>query len=171
MELIKMNYKGITLSVNPATIKTEMARSLAKKAALFSTSRVQDMCFEPTKISGSGYLVGANARCDAYEIIRTFKSKGSAYLFVPGFAPIRAFFSSLSIWYDSKISCVNYIFEFVEDCVEKKGGADFAYTYAAPGENLYDISNRTNVSVEDIFDSNDYKDLFSVKGGDKVWLS
>ena len=98
MELIKMNYKGITLSVNPATIKTEMARSLAKKTAIFSTSRVQDMCFEPTKISGSGYLVGANARCDAHEIIRTFKSKGSAYLFVPGFAPIRAFFSSLSMW-------------------------------------------------------------------------
>lgn len=170
MELIQMSYKGITFSVNPSSIKTQMSRRLGKKPAVFSTAKVQDMCFEPTKISGNGYLTGANARQQAHSLIRAFKSKGSAYLFAPDFPPLKAFFSNLSVSFDSKMNCVNYTFEFVEDCVDKSSEIDFGYTYAFEGENLYDISNRTNVSVETIFNSNNFEDLFSVKGGDRIWL-
>jgi hypothetical protein len=59
---------------------------------------------------------------------------------------------------------------FVEDSKQKNPTFNFKFTYALAGENIFDIANRTNVSLKQIVESNDYEDLFAVKEGDKVML-
>lgn len=170
MNFIKMSYKGLSFDVNPSSIKAEFTKSIAEKNILFKSGRVQEICFEPAKISGSGKLTGDNARQCAHSLMRIFKSKGSGYLFAPDISPMKAFFSELSISYNASENCVSYSFTFVEDSENKSFSFDFGYTYALEGENLYDISNRTDVAVEKLFEYNDYADLFSVSEGDRIWL-
>jgi hypothetical protein len=170
MQTIKMSYKGLIFDVNPTSVKTEFSKSIAKKKILFKSSKSQEMCFNPVKISGSGKLIGDKAKEQAHNLMRIFKSKGSAYLFVPELPPIKAYLSELNISFNSAQNCIDYDFAFIEDSEDKDYLKDFAYTYAFEGENLYDISNRTEISVENLFEYNDYSDLFSVNEGDKVWL-
>ncbi len=171
MDCLKMTYKGFVFDVNPSCIKTEMSRKTAQKTILFSTFKTQDMGFEPVKISGKGCFFGDNAKENACELMRVFKMKGSAYLFVPNFPPIRAVFNKLNVSFNSDKNCADYSFEFVEDSVGKNSRFDFNYTYAFENENLYDIANRTNVNVDKIFSCNEFENIFDVKGGDKVWLN
>lgn len=171
MKLIKMSYKGLNFSVNPATITIDYSKKISTKHIPFSVSRAQEVTQNPTKITGKGKYVGEDARSFARSLERVFKKTGSAYLFIPDGLPIKAFFTALNISYDAKDSAVSYSFEFVEDYNGKRDTYDFGYTMALDGENLYDISNRTGVDVATIFGCNNYKDLFSVKGGDRVWLN
>lgn len=170
MKLIKMSYKGFVFDVNPSSIRAEFSKNMAKKNILFKSGKAQEVCFEPAKISGSGRFAGDHARQYAHSLMRIFRSKGSAYLFAPDFEPMKAFFSDLSISYNAGENCVSYTFSFIEDSENKQFSFDFGYTYALEGENLYDISNRTDVAVEKLFEYNVYPDLFSVNEGDKVWL-
>lgn len=171
MKLIKMNYKGFTFDVNPSSIEISLSKSINTKSIPFSFSKSQEINVQPTKIKGSGKFIGEDARQKAYQLERVFMSNGSAYLFVPDANPMKAFFSELNISYDSKDSSVNYSFEFVEDSQQKSNEYPFGYTVAKYNENLYDISNRTGIDVSRLFEINSYKDLFSVKVGDKVWLN
>lgn len=170
MKTIKMGFRGFVFDVNPSSIKLEYSKSVASKVVLFSTGRTQEVSFDATKISGSGKFVGKNAREYAYSLESVFKHKGSSFLFIPDGTPIKAFFTKLNISYNAEENSVSYSFEFVEDYQGERDSYDFGFTYALDGENLYDIANRTNVDVADLFSHNDYMDLFSVEGGDKVWL-
>lgn len=171
MKQIKMSYKGFTFDVNPSSLKIGMAKNIGIKHIPFSTSKVEEINFQPIKISGNGRIVGENALEKAFELERIFKSKGSSYLFIPSSSPVKAFFSAFNISFDSKDNSVLYSFEFIEDCVGKKEEYCFGYTVAKRGESLYDIALRTGVDLDEIFANNKYADLFSVSKGDKVWLS
>ena len=171
MKMIKMSYKGCTLDVNPRTISAEMKKSVAVKPVPFFHGRVQEVCSLPMVISGEGSFIGKDAEAQAFSLMRLFKSKGSAYLFAPCFSPVRAYFTELKLFSNAEKGCVDYTFRFVEDCQNKNDKIDFGFTYALGGENLYDIANRTGVPVETLFQRNDYKDLFCVTEGDKVWLN
>ena len=123
------------------------------------------------QIKGNGKFVGSNAGEKAHELIKVFQSKGSSFLFSHDLPPMRAYFSSLDISYNAVEECVDYSFEFIEDSDAKNPIRNFGYTFALANENLYDIANRTSVGVEKLFKCNNYPDLFSVREGDKVWLS
>jgi hypothetical protein len=170
MEFVKMTYKGFSFDVNPSSVKAEFSKTIAKKNIIFKSSKAQEICFENTKITASGKFTGENARQNSHTLMRIFKSKGSAYLFAPDIAPIKAYMSDLKISYNAGEQCVSYEVTFIEDCDDKSFLFDFGYTYALDGENLYDVSNRTDIAIEKLFEYNDYSDLFSVKEGDKIWL-
>lgn len=170
MKYIKMGFKGFVFNVNPSSIKIDYSKRISTKPVLFSTGKTQEISFEPTKIKGEGKFTGKNARQYAHSLEQVFKRSGSSFLFVPDGTPIKAFFTGLNISYNSEEGSVSYSFEFVEDYQGELDSFDFGFTYALEGENLYDIANRTNVDVNEIFSHNDFKDLFSVEGGDKVWL-
>lgn len=171
MKLIKMNYKGVNFEVNPSSLELSFEKNLSVKRIPFASSKVQEMNILPEKITGKGKFVGENAREKAHQLERVFKSKGSDYLFVPNATPIKAFFTSLSLSYDSREDSVSYTFEFVEDSKNRENKYNFGYTYAMLNESLYDIANRTGVDVETLVELNDFEDLFSLRKGDKVWLS
>ena len=159
MQAIKMTYKGFCFDANPAYIKAEYSKNIASKSVLFKSAKQQEISFKAAKIKGNGKL------------IKVFQSKGSSFLFSHDLPPMRAYFSSLDISYNAVEECVDYSFEFIEDSDAKNPIRNFGYTFALADENLYDIANRTSVGVEKLFKCNNYPDLFSVREGDKVWLS
>lgn len=171
MQYIKMNYKGFEFDINPSSIKMELSKRVSKRVIPFKSTKIQEICFNPAKFKGSGCFYGKNARQQAHSLVRLFNDEGSAYLFSPDFPPTRAFFNDLSISFNAQKDAVEYTVEFVEDSLGKKDKYNFGFTYALYGENLFDIANRCDKRVEDLFDKNNFENLFSVKEGDKVWLN
>ncbi len=171
LQMIKMNYKNFSFDVNPSAVKIEFSKNISCENIIFSNSKTDEISFNPVIISGEGCFCGENAKDYAHELMRIFKSNGSDYLFVPDIDPIKAFFDKLCISYNADKNSVGYTFSFIEDCSDKKSNYDFGFTYALKGENLYDIANRTGVSIETIVENNDFEDLFSVGEGDKVCLN
>lgn len=170
MKLIKMSYKGFVFSANPSSIKIQLSKYVSKRNIPFFTSKTQEICFQPAKITGKGVFAGADAGKFADRLMRIFKSEGSAYLFLPDSEPVLAYFDALDISYDAEKNYVSYSFSFIEDSKGKKHSFDFGYTFALEGENLYDVANRTDVSIEKLAQCNDFKDLFSLSKGDRVRL-
>lgn len=171
MQLIKMNYKGFEFDVNPSTVKLDYSKNIAKQFMIDSTDKTQEMSVSPVVITGNGSFVGNDARDKAYQLQHIFKSKGSDYLFLSSFQPVRAFFKNLVISIDAKRYVVDYTFTFVEDYAGKKLQYEFGYTLAETGENLFDIANRLGVDVELLVAKNDFEDIFAVKEGDKVYYA
>ena len=106
------------------------------------SARAQEICFNPTVISGSGRFTGENANEKAHLLMNAFQSGGAAYLFSPIFSPMRMYFSELNMSVDSQGECINYSFTFIEEANKKKRKYDFGYTFALPDENLFDVANR-----------------------------
>ncbi|MBE6719347.1 MAG: hypothetical protein E7571_01665 [Ruminococcaceae bacterium] len=170
MTAMKMSYKGFLFDVNPSSIKTQFGRQIETKTVPFGFGRSSEICRMPAKISGSGVFCTADAGEKAFELMRIFEKGGSSYLFVPKLAPMKAYFTDLTMSVNAETQSIEYSFSFTEDCSEKKSRYRFGYTYAKSGENLFDIANRCCVEAEKLFAANDFMDMFSVQEGDKVWL-
>ena len=170
MNIMKMGYKGMTFDVNPSSVKTDVSKKVAIKTIPFGFGKSAEICKMPVKITGSGVFCGENAGQDAHKLMQIFEKGGSSYLFMPRLAPIKAFFTDLTMRIGADSESIEYTFSFTEDCTEKRSSYPFGYTYAKAGENLYDIANRCEVSTESLFNANDFMDMFSVREGDKVWL-
>lgn len=171
MQLIRIAYKDFTFMVNPETLRLKHTKVVVNRQIPFRFGKNKELSSNPVTISGSGYFAGENARRNIRNLSNTFDQKGSGYLFLPDSTPIKAIFSKLDVCYSGVGDRIDYSFEFVQEECSKMPLYDFGFTYAKCGENLYDIANRTNVDIGDLFSLNNYSDLFSVKEGDKVWLN
>ena len=171
MKCITMSYKGFEFPVNVKSINASFSKRISNIPIPKKSAKSQEICFNPAVIKGEGCFVGEGANEKAQLLITAFRGKGSAYLFSPIFSPIKAYFSDLKLSADSEKNCIEFSFTFTEDATGKKRYYDFGYTFALPGENLFDIANRCDVSPEKISKANDFKDMFSVSQGDKVWLN
>lgn len=170
MNTAKMGYKGMTFDVNPKSVKTDFSKKIAIKTIPFGFGKSAEICKMPVKITGSGAFYGSTAGQEAHKLMQVFEKGGSSYLFMPKLAPIKAFFTDLTMRVGADSESIEYTFSFTEDCTEKRSSYPFGYTYALEGENLYDIANRCEVAADVLFRANDYMDMFSVREGDKVWL-
>lgn len=170
MQLIKMSYKGFTFGVNPSTLKRIQSKNVKVNGGVFSFCRVNEISQNPETISGRGYFTGEDAYLCAEKLSRVFRRKGSSYLFIPGFAPIKAHFTSFAVTASADKNRIEYSFEFTEDISGKKTDCDFGYTFAKNGENMFDIANRTSRNIENLMAVNDFADAFSVREGDRVIL-
>ncbi len=171
MKCIKMSYKGFEFPVNVKSINASFSKNISTLPIPKRSARAQEICFNPTVISGSGYFAGENANERAHMLMTAFQSRGAAYLFSPLFSPMKVFFSDLKLSADSAENRIEYSFTFVEEVNSKRRRYDFGYTFALPDENLYDIANRCGVKIEEIVGANECRDLFSVNEGDKIWLN
>ncbi len=171
MQLVKMKYKDYVFDINPSSIKLEHSKTVASQSILDNFDNSSIVSVKPITIIGSGILVGDDRFEQMILIQNLFNKKGSEYLFLPGFSPIKAYFSELSFSISNNKNSISYSFEFVEDNQCKKEYYNFGYTIAKNGENLFDIANRLNVEVELLVSKNDFEDLFAVKEGDKVYYA
>lgn len=171
MQLIKMKYKEYVFDINPSSIKFDHSKTVANQSILNHFDNSSVMSVKPISIIGSGILVGDDRFEQMVLVQNLFNKKDSDYLFLPGFSPIKAYFSELSFSLNSNKNAISYSFKFVEDNQGKKEYYDFGYTIAKKGENLFDIANRLNVEVELLVGKNDFEDLFAVKEGDKVYYA
>lgn len=170
MKSIKMSYKGFEFPVNAQSLEIEFSKRTAVSPIIKRGSRVQEICYNPTVISGSGILSGNSAPEQANRLMRIFREESAAYLFSPAFPPMKMFFKALKLSTKANESGIEFSFEFEEEYCAKRNRRSFGYTYAAEGENLYDIANRCDIPIEELFALNGFKDLFSVSGGDRIWL-
>lgn len=171
MQYIKLCYKGLVLDANPSSIQINKSKKISKRVVPFGSTKAQEISIQPTVVSGNGVFLGNDALEKATELMRIFDHKGSAHLFVPDAMVFRAYFTDLDIAYDAAKNRVDYSFKFVQDSNDKQSSYNLGFTYARSGENLYDVANRCHVDTDTLFLSNDYRDMFSVKEGDKVWLN
>lgn len=170
MDSIKMSYRGFCFNANPKTVKAVMKKETEVTLFPFKHGRCREGAQAPITVEGSGSFFGENARAQAQALLSVFKRRGAAYLFSPVLFPIKAVFTSLEFSLDAPKNRIDYRFSFVQESSEKSGSFDFGYTLAEKGENLFDISSRTGVSIESIIDLNGFETPFSVKEGNRVWL-
>ena len=170
MAMTKMQYKNFIFDINPSDIKLTLKKNLAKTNVMHSTQVCSEVGESVAVISGKGRFVGENAIKKAYELIRIYNKQGADFLFTPCCAHMLAVFNKLNISYSSDSKRVEYAFEFTQQGRRKAEKYDFGYTFANEGENLFDIAERTQISIEKIVELNDFCGVFSVKEGDKVWL-
>ena len=149
MKSIKMSYRGLCFEVNPKTVKVEFKRAQSTAVIPRHRARAEEICELPAVISGTGRLYGSDARAKMQSFLSVYKKGGAAYLFSPVFPPVKAYFTSLTFSVSAEEDCIEYAFSF---------------------KDLFDIANRTGVSIEKIIALNSFEDPFSVTEGEKVWL-
>ena len=171
MKLIKMKYKNYEFTINPSSIKVEHSKLITSQSILKHFYKSNFVSVKPISIIGSGIITGKDMLEQMALIEMLFNKKEPDYLFLPGFPPIKAHFSDITFKLDCDKNSIGYEFKFIEDSRLKNEYYNFGYTIAKNGENLFDIANRLNVGVEILVDKNDFKDLFSVKEGDKVYYA
>ena len=170
MKTVKMSYKGFVFKANPTEIKTEFSRKTASRIIPFKHSGTGVICQSPAVIKGRGKFCGEGERAQAQSLYSVFKKEGAAYLFSPVFVPVKAHFTNLEFSVNSEKECIEYAFTFTQEENLQKGSFDFGYTLAAEGENLFDVAGRTHTPIEKIIDLNRFKNPFSVREGDRIWL-
>lgn len=168
--MTKMRYKNFVFNVNPSDIKLSFKKNIAKADVMCSNQVCSEVGENAAVISGKGCFIGDDAEKKAFELMRIYNKQGADFLFTPYSSPVLAIFSCLDLSYSSDSRRVEYSFEFTEQGKRKAQSFEFGYTYAEEGENLFDIADRAQISVDKIVELNDFCGVFSVKEGDKVWL-
>ncbi|MBQ7740589.1 MAG: DNA circularization N-terminal domain-containing protein [Eubacterium sp.] len=170
MEPTYMSFRGVDFVASPYETGIKMSKSITNTKIPFSKEKTEELCENSRVITGRGRFVGENASAKANELCAVFKTKGSAFLFTPAFSPIKVFFTELCLNIDTDNSCVNYSFTFVEDPNSQKRYEDFNYTRVRKNENIYDVANRCNLSVDELVRLNRVRNIFSLEEGEKLWL-
>ena len=170
MNSVKMSYGGFTFNANPSSIKTELSKEIVSAVIPFKKSKTGVISKKPATVSGSGSFCGSGAREQAQRLLAVYKKEGADYLFTPVSEPVKAFFTSLVFSVNADKERIDYTFTFTQEESAEKGVCDFGYTVAEKGENLFDISFRTETPLERIVDLNGFKNPFCVREGDRVWL-
>lgn len=170
MDFMKMKYKGFDFNINPNTFKISAKKEICEKIMPYNNSSTQEIGEASARISGTGVFVGADAMDKAYQLMNLFNKKGSDYLFLPSGDLYKMFFANLDIKYSSSSDKVEYAFSFIEDKGDKKHEYEFGYTYVKENENLFDVSSRTGVKLEQLVEINELQSIYGIAQGEKLWL-
>ena len=167
---LKMRYKSFEFETNPMMICVNSSRNIKEVSLINSSSAVENVSRNAAVISGEGAFYGEKAAENAAALEALQHSGDSGWLFLPDGGCYDAYFKELTIKADSKKNCILYSFSFIENCSGKSESCDFEATYAAEGENMFDIAFRCKTAVETLMRLNDYKNPFAVCAGDRVVL-
>ncbi|MEG2814371.1 MAG: DNA circularization N-terminal domain-containing protein [Oscillospiraceae bacterium] len=117
METAKLKFCGVSLRCNPQSITIQQERKISSNFAIFNGEKTQDFGICLKRISGQGFLFGADVS-KQYETLQELLSKGSGMLFIPGFKPFLATFCSLSVSAFPIPNMLSYTFSFLESSKE-----------------------------------------------------
>lgn len=170
MDYMKMKYKGFEFDVNPKEFQLLASKNISKIDIPNKTFVNNEINPKGLTVKGKGSLIGENALEKAHLLLLLFNKSGSDFLFLPTGDVVKAYFADLNISYSGSLDKVDYSFEFVEDTKGKEAEYTFGYTIAKRQENMFDVSNRTGVSVETLAKVNQVESVFAIKEGDKIWL-
>lgn len=166
----KMQFKNFIFSTNPTTVKIKHNREIIKKAYTNGLSFCANVSVLPCEISGSGYFYGAGGKKSVAFLEALQKKQSSGRLYLPCGNTFNAYLKEFTVAFESDKNRYGYTFLFVENISEKRGKYDARYTVVANGENLFQIAQRSNTTVENLMALNDFKNPFAVKFGDRVVL-
>lgn len=165
---MKAKYKGFELPVNPSCLEVLSSTNCESKGSISANSFCENVFVNPTVVTGQGELYGDKGGEYCSLIQNMLKSTSSDWLFIPGFAPIKAFLTEFKYSRSVSNGAYQYSFKFVEDCKGKSAKRFVAYTIAQRGENAFDIADRCGIAVDDVMSLNDFKSPFDISEGEKV---
>ncbi len=105
-------------------------------------------------IKGKGELVGKNCHEQYQKLYEMFLKGKTELLSVPGFLPLFARFTHLSVIGDATPDLLKYYFEFTETESVMSEGSKNPFHIAKLDETLYDISYEESVSIDRLVNLN-----------------
>lgn len=108
-------FKGVRFPYNPKSVTIKRERRLVRFLSPLAGNIIQDLGSVPMVVSGVGELDGAQAVEQLNTITGLFEEGGTGLLQLPGYPPIRAWFSSFQSEEAAGMPLVRYRFSFVEE--------------------------------------------------------
>lgn len=156
MNLELIRYKNYVWKNNPRQIKIIHNRNVQEVSVPYSHGVVRDYGERARVIRGVGEFFGEKC-IDEFEKLRAIQQEGGkGYLTLPMVKPFLAIFRLLELEENPTPKLLKYSFEFVEYISSHKSDSCYVKRYhvVQKGENLWDVSNKYNVSVENLLDLN-----------------
>lgn len=168
MKSNKMMFKDYVFDKNPEKILVKTSKNITKTKIPDGVTVVRENSSNCAVVTGNGKIFGSDCIIKAYRLKTLHKRKGAGKLCIPNMDAFDAIFSELTYEYNSEKNYVSYSFRFDEVETEKKDNCFFTYTFANSGENAFDVSARTGISIDKIMMLNNFKSPFDIAEGDKV---
>lgn len=169
--MAEFSYKGESFPYYPKEVKLSAAKRLSAIPLAFGGTAVQQLGQAPLEITGSGELTG-DLGAEFARLHRLFLQQDSGVLQLPGFSPIRCYFTALEGVGQSGPAVLEYRFTFLEDpdyAAALSAGND--YVLVQEGETLYTLAKRLGVGAADLIAANpQITDPLSPERGTVVWL-
>lgn len=150
---LQMEFKGFRWSVNPSEIALSCGRNLEERALPFSGSHLQELGRKKRQVSGKGCFLGKDSLRQFRELQRLFEEGGAGMLFMPGFPPFRAVFSSLQLQAAGRPEETRYTFSFLEEDAPPMPEERAAYT-CREHDSLWRAAAAMGVPLEALLEQN-----------------
>ena len=149
MKLIPMRFMGYEWHHNPREIKFECAKKVSESLVHESTAQIQETGRKNMIISGVGELYGADCQSQFEALLELFKKKGVGVLAIENLEPVFAVFENISLIGTPREDVLTYGFVFREVMEEKENIKPDCHI-AAEGEDLWDISYRYGIVIDEL---------------------
>lgn len=148
MKSVPMKFKGFTWQHNPRELVFEDEKTLRELSAPFDKSVVWNTGRRNMRISGEGELYGEDCLEQFQRLFELFRAGGSGVLAIAEVPSVYAVFESLKLIGRPRPNVLTYRFVFRE-LMEIREDTQ-RETLAAAGENLWDISYRYGVGIDEL---------------------
>ncbi len=149
MKLIPMRFSGFEWHHNPREISFECDKKVNEFIVPKNTAEVQDSGRKNMIVRGVGELYGEDCLDQFASLLALFKKGGTGVLSIENFEPIFAVFESVKLIGAPRENILTYSFVFREVMEEKERRKTALYT-AQNGENLWDISYKFGVVIDEL---------------------
>ena len=158
-----MKFKDFCWPNNPHSFTAESRRSLRSYKYPFSGFSVQDLGASGRVFRGEGEFTGADAYDSFRRLSQVFSEGGAGWLEHPVWAPVKVYFSRLSLTQSPREEFVSYSFEFIEasSSTSLTGFTETApdtehikYTQARSGDTAAAIATRYSISAAKLYELN-----------------
>lgn len=171
MNIAKMSYKNQFWKYNPSTVKLLSTREIVEQKIPMSGNVIQNFGRNARVVTGEGYFFGEDCFLQYDNLWGLHKEETSGLLTIPKFAVMNCYFLNLEIIGEPKENLIKYKFTFLEDMDGCESRFVPSFHIVEKGESLWNISNKYNISVEELLSRNLWlKNPFSLVVGDKVIL-
>ena len=165
---MKMQFKDFVFPANPSKIEISSSSSCAADDIYDGSNVVSNISTKPVIVTGSGEFFGERAAEYCAVLSNMLRDRTWGWLFTPGAAALKAYFTDFSYERDCTKNSFAYTFKFVENCSDVRAKREITKVVAENGENAFDIANKCSVTVDDIMKLNDLKTPFDIKEGSEV---
>lgn len=149
MKLIPMRFMGYEWHHNPREITFECEKTVTERLVPYDVSQIQQTGRKNMVIKGTGELYGEDCMEQFERLFELFRRGGAGVLAIENTEPVFAVFESVKILGAPKENVLTYGFVFREVMEEKESGKNTFHT-ARGGENLWDISYKYNIVIDEL---------------------
>ena len=173
MELKPIQIGNFSFRFNPYEFKTYLSSKLCEYNLPFSDySLTVDNKNVSETIIAKGEFFGNNAYDDFKRLYNLFMQKKSQVLIHPLYSPCYVYFKNLQLLQAPLENYIKYQFELVKigdlDLKDELLKNTTNKYYVKSGETLFDISAKTGVDIDTIYEKNDITDPFNLTEGEII---